>query len=808
MNRRISIICITILLCTSLGAQQVRDSLELSKGSVNNTAQMIQGLVSGVRVSAMDGSINGDYSVNIRGVNSFRTASQPLWIVDGIRITADANQNADAFFQFGEQSYSSTLNTLAFLNPYEIESIDVIKDISAAAVYGPDAANGVIVVKTKMSADRPVNIEYHGNFSTDIASKISDIFRPGLATNHQIAASGSKNKSAWRLSAWWKGEMGPVQNQSYSYGGANLGFETRANNVVWCGIHAQLSIGNMNSTTGPSYFGKPSLMLLARTPYLFPDNSVDGWRYDYDDKNEEKRALNTMFLHLNFTPYLRLKIDCGADYRNNTRKIWYGNGTSFGKEQNGAASILSQGLLRYNGTATLEFENVWDVKEHFKADLAFDVNGKVNRFNTMNGTDFFTHSLRAEGLSLMGSKANIHTFDCLYNNLSGYAFLSYDHKKMFGLDMSLRAAYTPGYDRSKVEFYPSGNLFVDLKKIALPQVGAISSFKISAGYGKAANEEIIPYQLFQEYTSTAYAVAEPGTEPFYKGFNRLVTRECNVALEMSFLKNRLGFNLEFYDKHSSDSFSTSFCGKKYKGLWEYTDPTTLYSTVGTIGNRGVELSLNGVIIRTKDIRWKVEANFSYNSCQITSMDESEREGKKIGNDMYVNINALGNQVGALYGYLENPDGSYKDVTGDGVIDLRDRQILGNAQPAIMEGLSSTFEWKNLKAEILFDAAQGHYIADLNSLLADRKNVLSSSYVKAADFFRLSKLSVGYSIPVKAKKIRDLQIVASARNLFCISKYDGWNPDANCFGRNVSTQGVDYGSYPMTRTFLLGISLKF
>lgn len=807
MNRRISIICIAALLCPVLRAE-VRDTLELSKGSVCNPAQLLLGAVPGVRVSAMDGSLNGDYSVNIRGLNSFRTSSQPLWIVDGVRISADANQNADAFFQYGEQSYSSTLNSLAFLNPYEIESIDVIKDISAVAIYGADAANGVIVVKTKMSADREFNFDYRGNFFCDVASKSSDIFRAGLATNHQLALSGSKNRSSWRITGWWRGERGPVQNQSVSYGGANLGFETRANSVVWFGIHSQLAFGNMASTTGPSYFGKPSLMVLARTPYLFPNNSVEGWRSDYDDNNEEKRALNSMFLHLNFTPYLRLKIDGGADYRNNTRKIWYGNGTSFGNEMNGAASILSQGLLRYNGTATLEFESAGVRNDHFKADLAFDVNGKVNRFNTMNGTDFFTHSLRAEGLSIMGSKARVHSFDCCYNNLSAFAFFAYDHKKMFGLDLSLRASWTPACSGSTPMLYPAGNLFVDIKKIALEGFDAISSFRISAGYGKAGNEDIIPYEMFSAYTSTAYEVAETGTEPFYQGFNRLVTDECNAALEMSFLKDRLGFGVKFYAKRSEDLFTTSFSGKKVKGLWEESEKRTLTSTTGRIANRGVEVNLDGVIIKSGDIRWTAGAGFSYNACLITSMEESEREGKKVGSDMYVNVNAVGYQVGSLYGYLENEDGSYMDVTGDGVIDLRDRQILGNTQPEWMESLFSTFVWKDLKAEILFDAAQGHYIADLNSLLADRKSVLSSSYAKKGDYLRLSKLSVGYSIPLKTKKIRDLQITASARNLFCVSKYDGWNSDVNCFGRSVSTQGVDYGSYPLTRTFLLGVCLEF
>jgi hypothetical protein len=109
---------------------------------------------------------------------------------------------------------------------------------------------------------------------------------------------------------------------------------------------------------------------------------------------------------------------------------------------------------------------------------------------------------------------------------------------------------------------------------------------------------------------------------------------------------------------------------------------------------------------------------------------------------------------------------------------------------------------------MFDGVAGHSVANLNKVIAEGRTKLSDRYVEKADYLRLSRLSLGYDIPVSVYKVKSLKVQLSAYNLFTLTGYSGWNPDVNCFGSTVLSSGVDYGSYPSIRTVALGVSANF
>ena len=111
-------------------------------------------------------------------------------------------------------------------------------------------------------------------------------------------------------------------------------------------------------------------------------------------------------------------------------------------------------------------------------------------------------------------------------------------------------------------------------------------------------------------------------------------------------------------------------------------------------------------------------------------------------------------------------------------------------------------------DIQFDGAAGHQIANLSRLCGDGKELLSSSYVENGDFLRLSRVSALYDIPLKRTWIKALGVSLSATNLFTAGSYSGWNPDVNCYGVQAMYAGMDYGSFPVSRSLILGISAKF
>ena len=163
LKRILTVILLVQLSLVGVSAQVVEaDTLGGARSVAVGPVELLGGELSGVRVSAVDGSPNGLLNVNIRGLNTLRGDSQPLWIVDGAVIGSSINQNLDAFYQTGGktsngddlpdysgQYYNSPIGNFAWLSPYEVESIQVLKDISATALYGMQGANGVIMITTK-----------------------------------------------------------------------------------------------------------------------------------------------------------------------------------------------------------------------------------------------------------------------------------------------------------------------------------------------------------------------------------------------------------------------------------------------------------------------------------------------------------------------------------------------------------------------------------------------------------------------------------------------------------------------------------
>ncbi|MCF0173137.1 MAG: TonB-dependent receptor plug domain-containing protein [Bacteroidales bacterium] len=793
-------------------AQTVRDSLEFDKAVSSTPAELLRGQVAGVRVSAIDNAVNGALNVNIRGINELRGDSQPLWIVNGVQLNTSLNRNIKAFWQFGESGYTAPQNPLAFLNPYDIESIEVIKDLSAAAIYGAAGANGVVVIKTKM----PVSVEklfvWDSNVSVNTPTVANDAFTTSISHNHSLGVSGTANNTTYSISGYYRDVNGIVANTGNVYAGLNVNFETKANSVVWFGLNSISSLGSLRSTTGTAYFGAPSMMLSARNPLLFPSDTVQGWASDYDDDGTDYRTVNSVYLTLNFTPWLSLKTSVGVDLQNYNRYIWYGNGTSFGLSENGAASVLSSSMFNYSASSVLSANRYIGRNNHIKASLGVEVQGEINKFNTMNGTDFFSHELRGKGISIMASKPYIHKFRQTYIREAAFASLSYDWKGIVGANASVRADFTPKYYDSTPVIYPAGSAWADIHKAFLPDFEAVSTLKLKAGYGKAGRERFVPYGLFGEYCSGDYFAVAPEQEAFYEGLNHVESTEFTASAEVGFMGGRILLSAGYYDKVTEDALNMYCFGRKYTNtiIWHYVPRTDVMGVSSSIANRGIEGSADFKIIDNRRVKWSASANATYNVNQVIGFDAADTYGKMIGDGFYANINALGWQLGSNYGYLTNPDGSLVDVTRDGKISEADKEILGSPVPKYFGAFGTTLSAFGLTLDVLVDGAADFTIFNLNRLVEEgvKPYVITDKWVERGDFVRLSRVSLGYDIPFKARWIRSLRVNLSACNLLTLTGYSGWSPDVNSYGISNLSCGLDYGSYPVPRSFVLGISAKF
>lgn len=160
--------------------------------AADNAAELLIG-ESGVRVSGTDGNLFGLLNVNIRGLNSLRTDNQPLWVVDGVSLSVAATGFEDAFWQYGEQTFTAQRNPLAFLNPSEIEKIEVLKNTTATALYGSRGANGVILITTKRGHLSERNIHWDSRLGVNFNNLGG---KAGISHNHRVSFEGIRNGGA------------------------------------------------------------------------------------------------------------------------------------------------------------------------------------------------------------------------------------------------------------------------------------------------------------------------------------------------------------------------------------------------------------------------------------------------------------------------------------------------------------------------------------------------------------------------------------------------------------------------------------
>ena len=784
MKVKIAITALALSVSLLAGAKDdvVRDTLQFDRALASNPAAMLQGQISGVRVSATDGSINGPQNIYIRGVNALRGDSQPLWIVDGVIINSSFNQNREAFFNFGEESYSSPINALGGIDLYDIKSIEVLKDVSATALYGAQGANGVVIVTTKRG-HHTLDVTWKSNVGLSTSPVTGTV--KGLSHNHHIRLDCASKKTYYSVAAFLRKTNGVIEGNDNLYGGARAYMETVASNVVRFGGTMSASMGKSNSVIGSSYYGKPSHTLLMRYPSFFADESIDAWLGDYDDEADDRRASGSAYITFNFNPFLSWKTSLGVDFQALDRYIWYGDGTSLGYENNGAAGIVQSNIFKYNAQTMLNWKRSYSEKHNVNVTGALELLGENTQFNVTNATDFFNHALRARGLSLGASWSPTHLYDHDYFTFGGYAKASYDYDGLAGADALVRADRTAKYDTG-AKIYWAANAFVDLRKALFSDSETISTLKFKAGYGIAGKEQYVPYGYFGNYTTSAYPVYDDvyTFERYYDGVNLLTSKEFNVGLDFGALADRFFLHLGYYAKSTDDNFSIYDFNANARAFKAQSQTTT-------IANRGIEADLNLGIIRNNNISWDVFGNIALNTNSLTAVDASDASGVSVGSNLVVNANQVGSPVGAL---------------------CYDGKILGNPIPKTTYALGTTFKAFGFVLDVLADGASGFDILNLGDVLKDGATP-SEKYVEKGDFFRLSRVSLGYSLKIQKDKkdkkfVKGIDFSLSGLNLATVTKYSGWDPDVNCFCTSAFSSGIDYGRYPSMRSAVLGITLKF
>ena len=412
--------------------------------------------------------------------------------------------------------------------------------------------------------------------------------------------------------------------------------------------------------------------------------------------------------------------------------------------------------------------------------------------------------------------------------------------------------------------FPSFSLAWNLKEESfLKNVNFLDQLKLRYGYGVSGNQAVAAYSAYTQYDATigngqiAYTLV-PGN-PILKWEK---THQHNYGIDAAFLNGRISFTFDYYDKKTKDAINTVV-------LPADTGLSSGLRNAAEISNKGFEITLGITPFTTKDFYWKADISLAHNKAKIEKLGDIDSDFMEIGtgwgNSFYRYF--AGEPIGAIYGLqstgvwsteeYNNPNikkptsptvrpGSYKYVDQDdsGTIDADDYVIIGNGQPKFNWGMNNSFTYKNFDLNIFLIGFHGFDIYNYprarltsslspfpelaerwiagkneNAIIAgfgkDRdaitspETVASSTFVEKGDFVKLKSITLGYNFSkglLSKINLSAARVYFSIKNVCTITKYSGNDPELSI--SNPLRPGLDMGTYPSQREYLLGLNVSF
>ncbi|WP_299182197.1 TonB-dependent receptor [uncultured Aquimarina sp.] len=591
----------------------------LEKQVVTNIDQGIQGLVSGVTVTRSTGRPGGAVSVRIRGTTSVTGSNEPLYIIDGVNVQ---NSESDSFnfSRFGGTGGQTAISPLSALNPNDIESITVLKDASAAAIYGAQSSNGVVLITTKRGKAGKAKISYETYAGIQTAPKLLDmmnlrefavysnevrqspstnlpsapqfenpnilgdgtnwqraIFRAAPITNHQLSISGGKEKTKFYASANYFDQEGIVINSGLRRFGLRLNLDYKYNDWIKFGHNINLSssleqIGLNDSRNGTI------INALRQTPNV-PVRNPDGTFGSPENGLGNTGALNpvaaseirnstlerfkmngNIYLDLKLANNLKFRTDLGYDYNTAKTQSFFPT-YDFGSLSN----RLNSSFRAANEGLYYLFKNYLtytpSIGNH-NFDILLGTEAQKTEFQGLSGQRSNFPSNDVPGLNTGDAETSLsESFEGAASLLSYFGRINYDYNSKYLFSASLR------YDGSS-KFGPNNRwgLFPSVSAAWVvsdePFMESISSawsyFKIRAGYGTSGNQDInnFLYLSFLRNQNTAL-----GSGFSLANFNNPnIAWESlispNLGVELGFLDNNIRLDVDVYRKTSKDFLAT------------------------------------------------------------------------------------------------------------------------------------------------------------------------------------------------------------------------------------------------------------
>lgn len=776
------------------GAVTQLEAANFKQGVNVSVDNLIQGKVAGVRVVSTSGEPGAGVNVTIRGVGSIRSGSTPLFVVDGMPLSNDDTSPAGTNVGFGG---STAKNPLNFLNTSDIESITVLKDASAAAIYGARGSNGVVLVTTKKgskgegtltfdsymgvsSVAHKLDVLDAGQYRNAIKDKAFDhggntdwqdvIFRSAITTNNALSFAKQTESGNYYASVAQMDQEGIIHNSNFKRLSGRINAAESFLDNKRLKIKLNLTASQTTDDGVPtSDDGGSNGQLIVHTLMANPTRSVfdANGKYTnfnmnahynpayllsiYEDQTRTLRVLGNLETSFRIIDGLEYKLNIGVDRSTSERNTTiYPNLTDL----NPKGKYVQNNLDSKNSLIEhyLTYNKAFD-KHKFEVLGGFSYQ-KFER----SGTSFSIDGISAQGA---GVKPSINPgFAGTQSGTTGYAQenelqsyfgrLNYSFDNKYLLTASMRADGSTRFgDNNKYGYFPSFALGWNISnENFLKDSQTINNLKLRASWGQTGNQEVPNKQ-----TKASYSLAGPDGYYLNDDLNLVngvsvsrtanpdlkweVVTQYNLGLDFNLWNDKLYGTVDYFNKTTTDAIlyipSTPLSQTKF--IWTNID--------GKIVNKGIEIMLGSKIIDKKDFSWNVDVNGSTLNNKIENLPLSEILTGAISGPGQSGVNAniykSGYAAGSFYllehtGFDQNGANVFKDQNGDGKIDNSDRIIIEGALPTFYYGFNSDMRYKNFSFSFSIIGQTGGYLLNNTGLNALNINNLASDRNVATGYY--------------------------------------------------------------------------
>lgn len=877
---------------------------DFAEQPVNRLDQVLQGRVSGVQVTNAAGAPGGSVRIRIRGANSINGDNSPLYVVDGF---------------VGAELFA--------INPDDIESIQVLKDASATAIFGSRGSNGVIIVTTKKGTKGGLKVNFSTRLSSsevikkldlldattfaqtanahaaaigttapfsesqikDLAAKggtnwQDEIFRRAFAQEYMLSLSGGNDKTGYFISGNYLNQDGIIKNSSFKRYTIRSNINSKLTNKISAtlnitgsysdGLNIDIPADGPHSPLAQAITWSPTVPVRKADGTYTPSDPIGSVFFNpvaltTEQLAERERMLANIIGGFKFddilVPGLSLNLQFGANYLSYDDKSFTGKVVNSGTA---TAGIRSNKEMRLQNTNTLNYKKIFG-KHSLDITGVAEYQQSTYNYVSAGASNLTYENFQWNNLS-QGTASSPGSGYSKWSIFSLVGRVNYAYAGKYLISSALRRDGSSKFvDKNKFSYFPSTSVgWVISEESFMRNQRLFSSLKLRGSWGSTGSEGVGPYSTFSAYSNR---IASFTNSTFLNGIvlgnignpdlKWETTEQQNIGLDMGFLNERFSVSADYFVKNTRDLLLN-------ETLPIYLGGNTITRNVGTVQNKGWEISVEAAVIDKGPLKWNTNFNVSFVKNKVVSIGAKtilfDPNTRKIGSGMSPQSEFVvmpGQSLSAIWGltYLgtwkpseateaakfgaKPGDSRYLDLKADGVIDANDYGVIGSGIPTTSLGWNNTVSYRNFTLNVFLQGMFGfdrlnynnaatmyyggdareatlhqivdRYIPGVNETsnipafsTTNRNFTQSTRFLEKGDFVRLKNISLSYEFPKSAiRNIAAIKVFIGATNLLTITNYSGIDPESNSSAGDFR-QGIDYGAYPNAKTITGGFSLSF